>query len=313
MVNTPYTFITTASSITVYLNGEGLTADNSHPNYDKIVKSVKNGQKNSKSATKLAELFDTAQAVRSYLGDSIQISDTGVLTYEGTVIDNVLTKKILRMLEEKFDIEPMLNFLINLRDNPSYASQEELMLFMEANDMPITPDGCLLAYKSVRKDYMDSYSGTFDNSIGAICEMPRGQVNDNRTKTCSAGLHFAAKEYAGSFCSNGHLMVLKINPADVVSIPNDYQNQKGRCCKYEVIDEVPMATKGNDEYNTVAIHGYAATYDPYAEENTFDDTLDSYEAIYNPYKDEYRCPHCDVWVDPDETYCNECDNDYIIP
>jgi hypothetical protein len=33
-------------------------------------------------------------------------------------------------------------------------------------------------------------------------------------------------------------MILKINPADVVSIPTDYNGSKGRCMKYEVIAEV---------------------------------------------------------------------------
>lgn len=251
---TEYTYITNEKSITVYLKGKGHTANSEHPNYALIVAAVKKGKKNAKGEAKLAALFDTASAVRSYVGRTITISDSGVLKHNGTVIDNVLTKKIVRMMSEGFNIKPMLNFLVNLSDNPSYSSQQELMLFMEANDMPITPDGHLLAYKSVRKDYKDAYSGKFDNSIGAICEMPRGAVNDNRSQTCSAGLHFAAKEYAGSFHSSGHLMILKINPRDVVSIPNDYNNQKGRCCRYEVIDEVPMATKGSDKVNTTAVY-----------------------------------------------------------
>lgn len=32
-------------------------------------------------------------------------------------------------------------------------------------------------------------------------------------------------------------MILKINPADVVAIPADYNNTKGRTCRYEVIGE----------------------------------------------------------------------------
>ena len=38
------------------------------------------------------------------------------------------------------------------------------------------------------------------------------------------------------------LMVMKVNPADVVSIPHDYKNQKGRCAKYEVIAEITTGT-----------------------------------------------------------------------
>ena len=33
-------------------------------------------------------------------------------------------------------------------------------------------------------------------------------------------------------------MILKINPADVVAIPKDYNNTKGRTCRYEVIGEL---------------------------------------------------------------------------
>ncbi len=33
-------------------------------------------------------------------------------------------------------------------------------------------------------------------------------------------------------------MILKVNPKDVVSIPSDYDNAKGRTCRYEVIGEL---------------------------------------------------------------------------
>ena len=33
-------------------------------------------------------------------------------------------------------------------------------------------------------------------------------------------------------------MILKINPADVVSIPADYNATKGRACRYEVLGEL---------------------------------------------------------------------------
>ena len=32
-------------------------------------------------------------------------------------------------------------------------------------------------------------------------------------------------------------MIVKINPADVVAIPSDYNNTKGRTCRYEVVSE----------------------------------------------------------------------------
>jgi hypothetical protein len=34
------------------------------------------------------------------------------------------------------------------------------------------------------------------------------------------------------------IVILKINPRDVVSIPTDYNNSKGRACRYEIIGEL---------------------------------------------------------------------------
>jgi hypothetical protein len=96
-----------------------------------------------------------------------------------------------------------------------------------------------LAYKKVRNDYLDIHSGTMDNSVGQTVEMERNEVDDDKDRTCSTGLHFCSLDYLSHF--GGHdsrTVVLKINPRDVVSIPADYHATKGRACRYEVIDEI---------------------------------------------------------------------------
>jgi len=98
----------------------------------------------------------------------------------------------------------------------------------------------LLAYKVVRSNFMDKHSGRFDNSPGKTVEMPRAKVDDNDNNTCSSGLHACSKDYV-KFFSNGSsdkLVVVKIAPEDVVSIPTDYNNTKLRCCKYLVVSEI---------------------------------------------------------------------------
>jgi len=67
--------------------------------------------------------------------------------------------------------------------------------------------------------------------------MTRNEVNDDKNQTCSAGLHFCSQDYLNHF-GGSRIMILKINPRDVVSIPTDYKNSKGRCCRYEVIGEL---------------------------------------------------------------------------
>jgi hypothetical protein len=39
----------------------------------------------------------------------------------------------------------------------------------------------------------------------------------------------------------GRLVAVKINPADVVSVPSDYNNQKLRTCSYTVMFEIEGA------------------------------------------------------------------------
>jgi hypothetical protein len=143
------------------------------------------------------------------------------------------------MYQEGFPVEPMVNFMENLMSNPSKRAVEELYAFLEKGNLPITADGCFLAYKKVRNDYLDIHSGTMDNSVGKTVEMERNEVDDDKDRTCSTGLHFCSLDYLNHFGSqDSRTVVLKINPRDVVSIPADYHSTKGRACRYEVIDEI---------------------------------------------------------------------------
>ena len=66
-------------------------------------------------------------------------------------------------------------------------------------------------------------------------------------QTCSYGLHFCSEGYLRHF-GGDRVVILKINPRDVVSIPTDYNNTKGRCCRYEVIGEVGVNPEDEKEF-----------------------------------------------------------------
>ena len=134
--------------------------------------------------------------------------------------------------------EPLVQFLHNVMENPSMQSQRELYDFLEHENLPITEDGYFLAYKAVRSDFKDKYRGVFDNSVGQVCEMVRAKVDDNREVGCSQGLHAGALSYVasyGSVDSGDKIVIVKINPKDVVSVPKDCDCQKLRTCRYEVV------------------------------------------------------------------------------
>lgn len=170
------------------------------------------------------------------VSESIKI-DNGIVYYNGTPLHTELTDRMVSMVDDGFDVKPLGMFLDNLMQNPSARAVDELFGFLAAGDMPITEDGHFLAYKRIKKNWTDCHSGKIDNSIGTVVSMLRNKVDDNCNNTCSSGLHFCSRDYIKNFWGE-RLVVVKIDPRDVVSIPVDYNNTKGRCCKYTVIAEI---------------------------------------------------------------------------
>ncbi len=225
--------ITGSGKISAVIDGKAFTVDTDHANYAKLIEAVKE-----KNWTEFVKLVDVAQGLKNYLVGGVEISD-GSITYQGQVIHNSLTTRILDFMRNDLPFEPMVKFLGNLLQNPSYRAVNELYDFLEVGELPITEDGCFLAFKNVRADFKDIYSGTMDNSVGQVLSMPRNMVDEDKNRTCSGGLHFCSIKYLPNFVDSdgGHTMIVKINPADVVAIPADYNNTKGRTCKYEVVAE----------------------------------------------------------------------------
>ncbi len=243
-----------------------------------------------------------------------------------TPLHDVFVTRIIKMVADGFDNKPLLNFIANLYQNPSATAVNELFLFIEQNELPITEDGHLIAYKIVRADYTDIHSGTFNNRPGSICEMPRNQVDDNRQNTCSRGLHFCSRSYLSHY-GNGRTdrcVLVKINPADVVSIPNDYNNAKGRTWRYEVVGEVEdgwIDTLPNTDYTASSVvnsKGAEVAKEVVKESNRA--TGDSGRPLltyFDGYKDGYKDGYDSVPfaprtnVDPDyEAYDNGYDYGY---
>lgn len=220
-------------TITIFHNDKIYTVNASESHFDEIASYLRKGDYDA-----AIEEIDQVTKLTEHFGEKLQV-DNGTLTINGLRVPDALAGRLIQMREEGHDIAPMERFIGNLMNNPAHHAIEELMGFLEHSDLPITDDGHFLAYKRVRDDYTDVHSGKLSNKVGEIVSMPRYEVNDNRHQTCSTGLHFASFEYLRHF-SGPRLMLLKINPADVVSIPADYDNSKGRCCRYEVIKELPM-------------------------------------------------------------------------
>lgn len=260
-------YIWQGSNLVFVADNKTHTITTSHPNYTTIIEAVKVND-----FEKVLTLIDIPAAIEKFSQGTITVTNDTVM-WRNQVLHNALTTRILDMFRQGFTIEPMVNFLERLMRNPSKRAVDELYLFLEKCSLPITPDGCFLAYKNVRDDYFDIYSGTVLNkpfgkltdeelqlalgdgipaSDGAPIKtvavvqysepsvtkvvMERSFVDDNRDRTCSQGLHFCSLDYLKSY-SGAHTLIVKIDPADVVSIPSDYNDTKGRTCAYTIVGE----------------------------------------------------------------------------
>ena len=227
-----YPYIIQGDNIVVVLDGVNpTTISSSHVNYFKIREAIKLDKWND-----VKKLIDVSQTITDYSNGKFLVKG-GIVTYNGVELCNSLAERILKMLDEGFDVNPMIEFVKRLFNNPSNRAVNELYEFLERSKLPLTPDGCFLAYKRVKQNYMDCHTGKISNHVGAVVEMPRHLVDDDPERTCSHGLHFCSLEYLAHF-GGDRTVVVKVDPADVVCIPKDYNHSKVRCCRYTVIGEI---------------------------------------------------------------------------
>lgn len=295
--------LVTERSLTFVVSGTPYQVDRSASQYADLVAELNKGDK--ASVETLIELADLSRKVEAQLVAAVEASATpgavnyltkGVIsvtrsgvTFDGQPIENALADRLMRVLEDGLRLGPWVRFAENVYQNPAEYSRDELMLWLDKADLPITEDGCFLAYKVVRSDFRDLHSGKFDNSPGQIVALPgRQAVDPDRAKTCSYGLHFCSKDYLPHFgyLGGGNTVVLvKVNPADVVSIPSDYENTKGRCWRYEVLEEVPALEIAGKAWKAVA-HSFSDDdieeyEEPFYDDEDEEDDEATYEDAYN--------------------------------
>jgi len=245
-----YPYLIQGKNIVVVIGNKSHTISKTHINYQKVLDAIK---ANDWDAVK--DVIEPKKVVLNYGAGHVSIQGE-TLFWKGEELHSTLAMRMITMLQEGFPVEPMVNFMENLMLNPSKRAVTELYGFLEKNQLPITPDGYFLAYKKVRDDFKDCHSGTMDNSVGQIVEMERNKVDDDKDRTCSTGLHFCGMSYLNHF-GGERTVIVKINPRDVVSIPSDYNEAKGRACRYEVIGELGVEP---EEAFTAPVQETANTY-----------------------------------------------------
>jgi hypothetical protein len=233
--------IITDTSATIFIDFVPYAIPRTHANWDAIIEALND---NETTEDDMRPLLDVARGLANYMEGSIEYRDRAIFI-DGQPVDNNLTRRIIQHMTAGLDniAAPLIKFLENVQENPSFRAIQGLYEWVERSGLPITPDGHVLAYKIVNHDFTDCYSSTFDNSPGKRVEVSRNKVDENPDQTCSYGLHVCSASYLPNFGpSDKQVVIVKIHPKDFVAIPRDYSCAKARVCAYDVLQPVPPET-----------------------------------------------------------------------
>lgn len=297
-------------TICIFVDGESITLTTDRIGYMKILDGLKAKTINTKQ--EISNLCDTQKAVDTIVSESCEGKvkvdlAAGKVWYDGVEFpDKPLCDRILRLMQEGQPFQYMLNFLERLGRNPNFRSVMQLFDFITHKGFPITPEGKLLAYKGINANYTDKWTGKIDNSIGAEVSMDRKNVCQDFHQACAPGLHAGTFKYASDYAGgNGIVVLVEVDPSDVVSVPSS-ETEKMRCCAYRVIKDhkdgvltgevydstgkAVSATQFGQFDNPTASHWQedeGRSYDPLDREDDEDDEETDWEEVDDEDDEDY--------------------------
>lgn len=200
-------------------------------------------------------------------GFTLETTDGTVnsINYKGIELPTFTQKILLQMTYDNtisIVAKSVTNFFDKVLANPDMRIKEQLFGFLERANLPLLTNGNFLAYKVVNKDLLSIHDMKTKHVLGQYVEMKREDCDSDPTRTCSTGLHFCSEEYIPYYMSvhrNDKVLMLEIDPKDVVSIPIDYDFSKGRACRYLIKSVIePKAIPGlsvvdEDRLETVSV------------------------------------------------------------
>lgn len=152
------------------------------------------------------------------------------------------------------------------------------------------------------KTYAEQLGNQLKQGIKSLC--------DNNT----------AHEYASTF--GPRMVLVKVDPADLVCVPYDCSHGKVRVCRYWVIKEVPNETKmrsffndkcGKDDTETGEVDRFPNGRVECQDCGTYCDSLDKYcrgcGVELAPVEEEDEagfCTSCGATLDEEDNFCPSC-------
>jgi hypothetical protein len=235
-----------------YSDGDIATVPESHESFEQLLNLINSGAEEDE-VRNLIDIILGAGKRLTQLSERVSFKGR-TLFFDGDPIDGALVDTIIELVAAGTDDEKLhsvVNFLEKVKTNPNITTIDGLYKWITNGDLVIHPDGDFIAYKGCqgKGDQRTSQSfgtafvdgeeitGYIPNPDGAVVSMPRSTVDDGSYNMCSTGLHIATHGFAQGF-AHGEVILVKVNPRDVVSVPSDESFKKLRVCRYKVLHAV---------------------------------------------------------------------------
>ena len=140
-----------------------------------------------------------------------------------------------------YAVAPFMKKVAAMLDTGKVEEVTNIMTFLMKNELPLTKDGNILAFKVLYHDkncnaYCDVFTHQIYQGIGDVVTMPKEYVVKNREEHCACGLHVCSIDYIGSYFNRQHgaIALVQVDPRAVVSVPSDYSS-KVRVHTYQIL------------------------------------------------------------------------------
>lgn len=286
-----------------YADGDSETIPETHVSFQPIIDLLISGKATDDEIRDLTRVLETVARKMSALSERVSIDGTDVY-FDGDPLAGELTEVIKSLFAEgNTNFKPLVNFLEKCKQNPSQQSVDDLYRWIKKGDLVIDPDGDIIAYKGVGKDkdgnpqsihkgnaFVDGIevNGNIPNRPGSVVSMARSLVVDDPHIGCSVGLHAGTHDYAMQYLDWNNettLILVKINPRDVVSVPVDEQDRKMRVARYTVLTQIEARLK-SAVYQPAPDDSDHPWYADDDEDETVEDYFDADEYEDDEYEDD---------------------------
>lgn len=286
----------------IFNDGTTEIISETHVSFKALLNAFLEGGADEEHIRELTQVIETTQKKLTELSERVSILGDKIL-FDGDEINGHLMDVIKDLFANGDEIElaPLVKFLEKASTNPSIDSIDDLYRWINNGDLVIDDDGDFIAYKGVYNgdgDRLSTHSGkAFVDGVeiegripyqdGTVVSMPRSEVNSDRYQGCSTGLHAGTHRYASSYGDT--LILVKINPRDVVSVPADSSSQKLRVARLIVLNETNERLESRYvKTNVTDPDELPETFEDIEEpEEEIDETLFySDDEFFDPSKDE---------------------------